>query len=110
MRWQCCRTGSNKASSLLFVVQNSPIAKRWEGLLAYLVLGYAAAFMTKGVTAAESALKGAQIGFVIYAVRPPPPPPPPLVKYFYALRYFGIHRPAMDSSCQSGPALTLPCH
>lgn len=49
-------------------IQNSPIAKRWEGLFAYLVLGYAAAFMTRGKTGAESALQGAQIGFVIYAV------------------------------------------
>ena len=50
------------------LVQNSPIAKRWEGLFAYLVLGYAAAFMTRGATAVDSAIQGAKIGFVIYAV------------------------------------------
>ena len=49
-------------------MQNAPIAKRWEGLFAYLVLGYAAAFMTRGATVADSALLGARIGFVIYAV------------------------------------------
>ena len=59
-----------KRSSLisLTTLQNSPIAKRWEGLFAYLVLGYAAAFMTRGKTGADSALQGARIGFVIYAV------------------------------------------
>lgn len=41
---------------------------RWQGLLAYLVLGYAAAFMTEAPTPEESALEGARIGFVIYSV------------------------------------------
>lgn len=64
-------------------MQKSPIAKRWEGLFAYLVLGYAAAFMTKGRNHVDSAIQGARIGFVIYGVfdftttfmvEPSPPP------------------------------------
>lgn len=60
--------GDAQVSKATAVLQNSPIAKRWEGLFAYLVLGYAAAFMTQGSTAVNSALLGARIGFVIYAV------------------------------------------
>lgn len=52
----------------LAILQKSPIAKRWEGLFAYLILGYAAAFMTKGRDHLDSAIQGARIGFVIYGV------------------------------------------
>lgn len=57
-----------KYFDIVEAIQRSPIAKRWEGLFAYLILGYAAAFMTKGRNHVESAIKGAQIGFVIYGV------------------------------------------
>ena len=36
--------------------------------MAYLILGYAAAFMTQAPTLEQSALQGAKIGFVIYGV------------------------------------------
>ena len=36
--------------------------------MAYLILGYAAAFMTQAPTPEQSALQGAKIGFVIYGV------------------------------------------
>ena len=45
------------------------MAKRWVAAVwAYLVMGYAAAFLTAAPTPEEGAAKGAQIGFVIYSV------------------------------------------